>query len=354
MITERNIQLVLGLFASALVLVFFTVISAIHPVARFPTEVKTVRVAPVEIPVSVPRLTAVALQVAAKAEETYMYPIGDGDTLSKIERDSCNPLDAIMRRNEGNPAILSRDTIIRGKAIVLLKVESCSPELLAKAKAFPENSPRLEVRGGSPKASYAIGPRERQARKTPGVRIASSKHDVSRVQGYQLATAPNDLCWKLGPGLSIDRNQTITQRAKCIERKYGETIRAAISVIDPRLNFYDVVAILYIESQGNPLAVNVRTDCHGLAGLQTGTARHFGVKHIHDPTENIFGGVRVVSNYIYTVFGGSRAHGITGYNMGPWNKHFPKDPSHYWYFAEVEHIRSLIEPKRRESVRDYA
>lgn len=317
------------------------------------------------------QLITVATVARVSVPVTYEYPIPINHTLTRIQTETCNPIDDILRRNQGNPAIKSRDTIIAGGVITLLKVESCSPVMVKAKKAFPENNPRLADRGGSPEASVASGPHERQARKervthtapltlehaTP-VKVAG----MSRRQMYELA---NDNCAAAGWGKKHASTDWTVAIADCIEEKWGKSIRVALHeqqaagrIPEGELEAHArrFVALVIVESSGNPLAKSVplaagRDPCYGLTQIQPGTGRVFGLPfhEIYNPHKNILTGVRVLYDYAYDEkFGGSMVHGLVAYNIGVFNKawnftKFRLNADKFPYALDVERTRLVLE-----------
>jgi soluble lytic murein transglycosylase-like protein len=105
---------------------------------------------------------------------------------------------------------------------------------------------------------------------------------------------------------------------------------------------------MIIESKGDPLALNKESNCKGLMQLQPGTAKQYGVdlKKIYDPRENIFGGIRVMSDYTYRLFGGDMNSGRVAYNAGPNNEVFRQknfDPAHFKYTRQVRDVLNVLE-----------
>ena len=80
--------------------------------------------------------------------------------------------------------------------------------------------------------------------------------------------------------------------------------------IDPTL----VRAIIQVESNFNPMCVSGK-GARGLMQLMPATARRFGVTNIHDPEENIHGGIRFLS-YLMELFNGDLPRVLAGYNAG--------------------------------------
>jgi soluble lytic murein transglycosylase-like protein len=80
--------------------------------------------------------------------------------------------------------------------------------------------------------------------------------------------------------------------------------------IDPTL----VRAVIQVESNFNPLCVSHK-GARGLMQLMPETARRFGVKNIHDPEQNIHGGVKYLS-YLMRLFNEDMPRVLAGYNAG--------------------------------------
>lgn len=95
---------------------------------------------------------------------------------------------------------------------------------------------------------------------------------------------------------------------------WGSTIDAIANKydVDPRL----VAAVIHNESRFNPLAVS-HANARGMMQLIPGTARRFGVERIHDPIDNIEGGVRYL-RYLLSLFKDVRLS-VAAYNAGELN-----------------------------------
>ncbi len=93
---------------------------------------------------------------------------------------------------------------------------------------------------------------------------------------------------------------------------YAEPIGRAASRygVDPAL----VRAVIAAESNFNPRAVSPK-GARGLMQLMPSTARRFGVKDIHDPLQNIEGGVQYL-RHLLDLFEGDLVLALAAYNAG--------------------------------------
>jgi soluble lytic murein transglycosylase-like protein len=80
--------------------------------------------------------------------------------------------------------------------------------------------------------------------------------------------------------------------------------------VDPTL----VRAVIQVESDFNPNCVSTK-GARGLMQLMPATARRFGVTKIHDPEQNIHGGVKFLA-YLHRLFNGDLTRVLAGYNAG--------------------------------------
>jgi len=94
--------------------------------------------------------------------------------------------------------------------------------------------------------------------------------------------------------------------------RYSEQIRRASGLygLDPNL----VEAVIATESNFNPWAVSPK-GARGLMQLMPGTAQRFGVTNVHDPSQNIQGGVQYL-RYLLDLFGGDLVLALAAYNAG--------------------------------------
>jgi soluble lytic murein transglycosylase-like protein len=80
--------------------------------------------------------------------------------------------------------------------------------------------------------------------------------------------------------------------------------------LDARL----VKSVMLIESNFNPAAVS-RKGARGLMQLMPDTARAYDVEDIHDPEQNVRGGVAYLSDLL-AIFGGDLVKSLAAYNAG--------------------------------------
>lgn len=73
-------------------------------------------------------------------------------------------------------------------------------------------------------------------------------------------------------------------------------------------------AVIQVESDFNPSVVSSK-GARGLMQLMPATARRFGVTEVHDPEQNIHGGVQYLA-YLQTLFNGDLSRVLAGYNAG--------------------------------------
>jgi soluble lytic murein transglycosylase-like protein len=94
--------------------------------------------------------------------------------------------------------------------------------------------------------------------------------------------------------------------------RYDEWIRQAASLYQIPVEL--VRAIIKVESDYDPRAVS-SAGARGLMQLMPATAERLQVKDMHDPRENIFGGVRYL-RVLANTFNGDLVLTVAGYNAG--------------------------------------
>lgn len=90
-----------------------------------------------------------------------------------------------------------------------------------------------------------------------------------------------------------------------IIERYAEQYR-----VDPTL----IRAVIQVESDFNPQTVSHK-GARGLMQLMPATARRFGVTTVHDPEQNIHGGVKYLA-YLLQLFNEDMPRVLAGYNAG--------------------------------------
>ncbi|HEX8255837.1 MAG TPA: lytic transglycosylase domain-containing protein [Thermoanaerobaculia bacterium] len=133
------------------------------------------------------------------------------------------------------------------------------------------------------------------------VRLATKrdgKKVIYNVGGPPRGARGSDLNWLAG------RHDRASKFDPIIERY------AAQYDVDPTF----IRAVIQVESNFNPNCVSNK-GARGLMQLMPATARRFGVTNIHDPEQNIHGGVRFLS-YLMRLFNGDLPRVLAGYNAG--------------------------------------
>lgn len=230
------------------------------------------------------------------------YIIRSGDTLTSIARQHVTTIEEILRSNRGNPAIVSRDIIIAGKALTIKKGEKrTSPESVER-KVHPEKS--IE-RGGTSRAEFFVVPH-------------SAKSPATTTSGKSVF--PDNDCDAItahasGRIVVKGRYPNTQQVLDCIETRYGQLMREAGRLVG--LDSDLLKAVVYVESKGDPLAVSP-SGCFGLMQLLKSTAVQYRVNTawIHDPRENLFGGARILADYLRYARGDLN-WALAAYNFGP-------------------------------------
>lgn len=113
-----------------------------------------------------------------------------------------------------------------------------------------------------------------------------------------------------GTGSGPDLNWLAKQHDR--PSKYDSYIEhySAKYAVNPTL----VRAVIQVESSFDPTRVS-RKGARGLMQLMPATAKRFGVTKIHDPEQNIRGGVQYLA-YLLRLFNGDLPRVLAGYNAG--------------------------------------
>jgi soluble lytic murein transglycosylase-like protein len=113
-------------------------------------------------------------------------------------------------------------------------------------------------------------------------------------------------------GSSVPRSGQAWMPSEADLRKFSGIIDVAAKSygVEPAL----VQAVITAESAFNPNAVS-RAGARGLMQLMPDTARRYGVQNVHDPVENIHGGVRYLSD-LMRMFNNDLHLALAGYNAG--------------------------------------
>ena len=101
------------------------------------------------------------------------------------------------------------------------------------------------------------------------------------------------------------------QRAAPLEIEALVSEVSARHGLDPRL----VTTVIGVESGFNALAVSPK-GARGLMQLMPETARQYGVRNLHDPRENVEGGVAYLKDLTQR-YGGDLRLALAAYNAGP-------------------------------------
>jgi soluble lytic murein transglycosylase-like protein len=94
-----------------------------------------------------------------------------------------------------------------------------------------------------------------------------------------------------------------------------------------------IKAIIRVESVYNTYAISP-TGARGLMQLTKGTAKKFGVRNVHDPYENILGGVRYII-HLRSIFGEDLLRILASYYVGEGNVYKKKIPPHGKEYAAL-------------------
>jgi soluble lytic murein transglycosylase-like protein len=126
---------------------------------------------------------------------------------------------------------------------------------------------------------------------------------MSTNDNYSVSTMGNPLS-TTAPyinGKSSPSRQEIDQWVRRLAPHYG---------LDPKL----VLAVIHAESAFNPTARSPK-NAHGLMQLIPQTAKRFGVRDIHNPVQNLHGGMAYL-RWLLAYFKGNLEYALAGYNAG--------------------------------------
>jgi hypothetical protein len=142
---------------------------------------------------------------------------------------------------------------------------------------------------------------------TAGAHADSYYYQVGKDGSLHVTNAPEDKGYHafMTSGGPSDMSSAGTSR-------YSEQIRREASRygLDPNL----VEAVIATESNFNPWAVSPK-GARGLMQLMPSTAQQFGVSNVHDPSQNIQGGVQYL-RHLLDIFGGDLVLALAAYNAG--------------------------------------
>ncbi|HAT68133.1 MAG: hypothetical protein A2481_00585 [Candidatus Yonathbacteria bacterium RIFOXYC2_FULL_47_9] len=250
------------------------------------------------------------------------YVIKKGDTLTKIAKHTNDTIRALAKRN----SIKNVNRIFAGKSIILKNSNSCMAVSKTSSKKFTGHHA-----GASQKTLFT---------KTH----SSESHESIRAK----TTAHKNVnCLLVGARIK-NKDDRLIARAECVRKHYGSIIVDAVKIEGNKFSALEILAIILQESQGDPRAVSkARVPCLGLMQLQPPTAQQYGVKSIFDPRENIFGGVRVFTDYVYRYGKGDKSYGLAAYNMGPTGlRNSGLDPGKVPYVRDVKAILRILEDRQ--------
>ncbi len=253
-------------------------------------------------------------------QDAYTIKIQRGDTLTKIAEKHCSTVEVLVKRNK----IRNPDLIAQGANLVIPSTHC--------AQAKQANRADYVVLGKSDKTKRTARVAYKRSYPVAGCEQVSGK--VSGFEGHVIA------------------------RASCIYRTYGQYIeegqRQAKKEYGYTPSVSQIIAVMYHESKGNPLAISkARVPCLGLMQLQPATARDYGLRvNMFDPRTNIIAGIKVLASYTTQYGKGDLNTGKAMYNAGPgypkWyskkeRKWLPYDFSRFGYVRTVNQIQVVIE-----------
>jgi len=134
------------------------------------------------------------------------------------------------------------------------------------------------------------------------------------------------------------------------ESKYGDIADIAAMLHDYDKNM--ILAVIVVESEGNPKAVSNR-GAQGLMQLMPGTAKAMGATNPKEPLDNILAGTKYLK-HLEDVYGFDTAESLVAYNMGPsnakrWLSQY--DPQNNSYVKKVTYVYSLLEAREADEAK---
>lgn len=262
-------------------------------------------------------------KAASVVSGACIYVIQKGDTLIEIAKRTNDTVQALAKRNRINNV----NHVLAGKGI---KIKESGGSCVVVSKT---SSQKFTGRTGASQNTLFTQP------------YSLRSPESARAQGI---TVHKDVNCKLAGARIGNATERLIARAECIRTYYGSIIIEAVQAEGDLFSGLEILAIMLHESQGNPRAVSTaRVPCLGLMQLQPPTARQYGVEDIFDPRENIFGGVRVFTDYVYRYGKGDKSYGLAAYNMGPEGLRKSRlNPEHMRYVREVKSILRTLEERQ--------
>ena len=321
----------------AFVLALFTAVPMSHAPRQVPVimsvtsvtsqpelQLPVQRVEPKMAPVTFVAVTPVITVASPMVEHSVQI----GQTLIGILKQYCRQDDyrQIARDNRINP-----DRIYAGKTVLRFQrgcvANAKAPAVVVKRQEAPV------VRSSLKAAPRIIAPRLGQ----------------SNPQVISQLTLRGEVCESglargfVGSGRtrrSLSQQETL----RCIGLLYGAYIREASELTGLPTDL--LMAKVFVESRGDPGAVNRRDGSSGLSQLQPATARQYGcsTEHLFAPRENILCGARILADYI-RMANGDIARGLAYYNAGPYKPFLRRegfDPKKFPFVQRIAHVRAVL------------
>lgn len=327
-----GLLLALGAFFLAL----FTAVPISHAPRQAPVIMSVMSIADqpdLQLPVQrvEPKMAPATFVAAAPAPVASLmveHPVQSGQTLIGILKKYCRQNDyrEIAQENGINP-----DRIYADKTVLRFQ-NGCAANANAPAVAVKRQEVPV-VRSSLKAAPHIIAPRLGQ----------------SNPQVISQPTLRGEVCAGglargfVGTGRAR-RSMTQQETLRCIGLLYGAYIREASGLTGLPIDL--LVAKVFVESRGDPDAVNRRDGSSGLSQLQPATARQYGLsaEHLFAPRENILCGARILADYV-RMANGDIARGLAYYNAGPYKsflRHAGFDPQKFPFVLRIARVRALL------------